>query len=120
MYNDEEPQAVDAAKGREAPQHTAVERFESWLRSHGFQPERDPFFPDEEFDSTSSAMDLVAEYLQDRPQEMSNRAELLSYAWEMGDAAPQWGALDSGLAGLFREGRDGGPLLSAPRSKCSE
>ena len=45
-------------------------RFEAWLRSHGYQPERDPFMPPEAgYADADNATDLLDEYLKDRPAE---------------------------------------------------
>ena len=74
-----------------------IVRFEAWLRSHGYQPARDPFVPVHAgFDEIDDATDLVGQYLQDRPLEKLNREALLEHAYEIGDVAPVWG--DSGYA----------------------
>ena len=71
---------------------TVIARFESWLRSHGYQPQRDPFFPDDvQFVDFERVADLVGEYLTDRPGEQPHRRTLLKHAFEIGDVAPGWG-----------------------------
>jgi hypothetical protein len=72
-----------------------IARFEAWLRSHGYEPQRDPFIPaGAGYDGSDSAADLVGEYLQDRPGERGNRATLMFHALEIGDVCACWG--DSG------------------------
>jgi hypothetical protein len=74
-----------------------IARFETWLRSHGYQPARDPFVPVHAgFDEIDDATDLVGEYLHERPYERMNRELLLDHAYEIGAIAPIWG--DSGYA----------------------
>jgi len=74
----------------------AIVRFEGWLRSRGYEPERDPFMvvSGEGVD----AVELVDEYLEDRHQERGNRQLLLRHAHEVGSVAPVWGDSGCGLA----------------------
>lgn len=78
-----------------------IARFESWLRSRGYEPERDPFMPfagDDETDEAISTEQLVREYLDDRPLEHANWQELLCHARQSRQVIPIWGDSGCGLA----------------------
>jgi hypothetical protein len=78
-----------------------IARFEAWLRSHGFEPERDPFIPaGGGYDGSDSAADLVGEYLDERPGELRNRDILMVHALEIGEVCAFWGDSGCGLAGV--------------------
>jgi hypothetical protein len=75
----------------------AIARFESWLRSHGYEPARDPFVPAPEanYEMSEDAAELVGDYLRDRPGEAGNRDALIGHALQVGPVAAVWG--DSGV-----------------------
>lgn len=91
----------------------AIERFESWLRSHGYQPGRDPFFPAETYaDDAVDVADLVTEYLDERPTEQRNRQALLEHAEDVG--TPDWVSNGCGLPLIFREIHDSATTADRP------
>ncbi len=84
-----------------SPQEPVIARFETWLRSRGYEPERDPFMPaGGGFDESEDAAELVSEYLNDRPSERSNRGILMGHASAIGAICPVWGDSGCGLLGV--------------------
>ena len=77
-----------------------IGRFEAWLRSHGYDPSQDPFMPADFAPETStSATELVREYLKERPGEQRNQEELTSHAQKIGNVPAVWG--DGGCGSTF-------------------
>jgi hypothetical protein len=94
---------------------TALDRFETWLRSHGYQPGRDPFFPADSYaEECLDAGTLVAAYLRERPGELRNREALLLHADEIGDAMPVWTTNGCGLPVILRELKDTAATYDRP------
>ncbi len=78
-----------------------IARFEAWLRSHGYEPERDPFIPaGAGYDGSDNAADLVGEYLDERPGEHGNRDILMVHASEIGEVCAFWGDIGCGSVGV--------------------
>jgi hypothetical protein len=100
MYIDQE----DRIKGNAVEMNSnnlVIARFEAWLRSHGYEPRRDPFVPPGAgYDLSDSAADLVGEYLEDRPGERGNRDILMGHALQIGEVCAFWGDSGCGLAGV--------------------
>lgn len=70
----------------------ATDRFESWLRSHGYEPMHDPFMDQVAgAELCDQATDLVDDYLRDRPLEEPNRHLLREHARLLGDVTCLWG-----------------------------
>jgi hypothetical protein len=84
------------------PRSPVFARFEAWLRSHGYQPERDPFVPAGACrGETDSAVSLAREYLVDRPWELPNRRELMRHAAGLGEVEALWGDSCGGVIAGF-------------------
>jgi hypothetical protein len=100
MYaNDESCNEGDALEIN--PNTPVIARFEVWLRSRGYEPERDPFMPaGAGFDESDDAADLVSEYLDERPSERANRGILMGHASVIGEVSPVWGDCGCGLVGV--------------------
>jgi len=97
MYEDYTYSLDDTVRDLRETQCT-IGRFETWLRSHGYQPEQDPFMPRWQDTNGDDAADLVSEYLEARPVERSHREALLRHANEVGRVVPVWGDSGCGLA----------------------
>jgi hypothetical protein len=90
MYSDD---ANNSRRIEGAPvDQSAIARFEAWLRSHGYDPDHDPFMPDEaSLEASTDASDLVREYLKDRPSERRHLCLLARHAREIGGVSVVWG-----------------------------
>jgi len=97
MYEDYTFSLDDTVRDLRETQCT-IGRFETWLRSHGYEPERDPFMPRLPDVAGEDAFELVGEYLAARPAERSHREALLRHASEVGHVIPVWGDSGCGLA----------------------